>query len=134
MSNFIQQFQGGYDGSVFLPSIECLDPGESHGGVWREVAEMSSGRSGCGSVVGYQPCLPQPEGPSAQSNRSKFRVSRHWSFKCLLIRSTFVVDGKIFRINLISQSYLLAKGNFYVYAVSLKYGCHLVRYCWWKFL
>jgi len=68
---------GGYDGSVFLSSIECLDPGECHGGVWREVAEMSSGRSGCGSVVGYQPCLPQPERPTAQSGRSKFRVSRH---------------------------------------------------------
>jgi len=46
---------GGYDGAEFLSSIECFDELRNE---WREVATMSSGRSGCGSIVGYQPCVP----------------------------------------------------------------------------
>lgn len=47
-------FAGGYDGTDFLSSVECFDISR---GEWREVANMTSGRSGCGSAVGYQPCV-----------------------------------------------------------------------------
>lgn len=45
---------GGYDGSDFLSSAEYFDPDR---GEWREVTNMSSGRSGAGSAVGYHPCV-----------------------------------------------------------------------------
>lgn len=52
-------FTGGYDGSTFLDSVECYDPGKD---TWSEVTRMTSGRSGVGVAVTMEPCqkdLPQ---------------------------------------------------------------------------
>lgn len=59
---------GGYDGSTFLDSVECYDPGKD---TWSEVTQMTSGRSGVGVAVTMEPCqkdlpqCPQSEGENA---------------------------------------------------------------------
>lgn len=59
---------GGYDGSTFLDSVECYDPGKD---AWSEVTQMTSGRSGVGVAVTMEPCqkdlpqCPQSEGENA---------------------------------------------------------------------
>ena len=45
---------GGYDGHDFLSSVEYYDPNRNE---WKEVTNMSIGRSGCGTAVGIQPCI-----------------------------------------------------------------------------
>jgi len=54
--NFLFLFSntGGYDGHDFLSSVEYYDFAKNE---WKEVTNMSAGRSGLGSAVGYQPCL-----------------------------------------------------------------------------
>ena len=53
---------GGHDGNDFLASVEAYDPDQDE---WKEVTNMSCGRSGHGVCVALEPCLNGDGVPSS---------------------------------------------------------------------